>query len=124
MRAKIVTEKVVVRGERMKKIIRIEGVAFERDLPRAYTSTGPRFARYENGGIYGAVPANVGGLKPAMTLADGWKEFRYFAGDTIPSTEFDALIAWMRVAGVRLAKINRHLAAENVDWHGEETVEI
>lgn len=135
MQAKIVTEKVVVRGEKMRKIIRFEGILAEKELPVEYVKTlGPKFAltREERVDIF--IPTLV--ESPQMTTTPNgttlvcWKgsdnhtDIFLLPGYVIPELLYQEALVWMRRSGARLAKINRRLAAENADWHGEEVIEI
>ena len=116
MQAKIVTEKIVVRGEKMRKIMRFEGVLGRDALPVAYLNTRDVPLFYSN------EPSNMPGIyhAPAIDKACCW----IYEGDIIQEAAFQELLVWMRRAGARLAKINARLAKENTDWHGEEEVEI
>lgn len=128
MIASIETEKVVVRGERFRKITGFAGVLRENELPKAYLKNAPYFFADQGANGYGCPSHWVEIRDPEQTrrigFFEGGRGGLISCRDVIPEAEFQELLAWMKRAGAKLAKINRRLAAANADWNGQETIEI
>lgn len=133
--AKINTEKIVVRGERCRRIVGWENILSENTLPHQYTQdrvdgrwpkgNAPFFSAYESQlFFYGPMEALKGA--PLRNVNEGLacSSITIWKGGELPEATFQELLTWLRRSGARLGKINRRLAKENADWHGEEAVEI
>jgi hypothetical protein len=150
MRAKIATEKVLIRGQKCRKVVGFEGIARRDSLPKKYMVGGPRFwlAEYANQATTYDGEAYVrpcgGCAESALNLDQGTGmlfleiprrgnpdipgyhgsneiELRLAGRCVLLEEDFQNVLLWMRRAGGRLGKINRELAEENEKWHGTET---
>lgn len=113
--ASIETEKIVVRGEKFRRILGFSGILTKAELPRDYLEKpGPRFHRND-------LAFDCAGTGN-RDIDSRW----YGPKNTveISEAEYQELLLWMRRAGSRLAKINVRLAKENADWSGKEVVTI
>ena len=129
MQAKIKSEKVLIRGQKFRKLVAFEGIAKRSELPVEYLPDfnwsdypGPEFALSDDGLSLRAMLPRECGL-PAQDVRDNLiytgAEFLSI-GKSLPEQDFQALLKWLRICGARLAKINKRLAAENAGWAGEE----
>lgn len=109
MGIKIETEKIVVRGERKRKVVKIEMLKAI-DLPAEYCSGESVTADCHN--------------KLSVWYSQNDRQVRQniLAEESIYSEKtFAKNLATIRVCGNNLARINKRLAKENADWHGNET---
>ena len=123
--AKLILDKVIVRGEKKLKINAIEGVLTSKELPVEYMDSVPRFHNV-NGAIYMDIPDD-GDPFPSLTggLCDKTRNFRHVSvGNMYSKKEMDYITTWMRRCGGRLAKINRVQAKENEGWEGQVEITI
>ena len=134
--ATIKTEKVVVRGEKCRKIVGWGDVLTEEQLPKEYTQdrvvggwpkgNAPFFAVYRSQlSFYGPKDALKGHSVSRNTCEElDCCTFTIWKDSILPEATYQELMLWLRRAGARLGKINRRFAEENKDWHGEEVFEI
>ena len=125
--AKLILDKVIVRGERKLKIKAIEGVLTSDELPFKYMAGVPRFHKFADG-ILMVIPDD-GDPYPRLTMpkqdADGTRHVKNLSiGSDFSEKEAGYITTWMRRAGGRLAKINRTLAKENEGWEGQVEITI
>jgi hypothetical protein len=102
MSIKITTEKVVCQGVKYYKIIRLEALQ-AKDLPMEYLKGSPSF--YLKDDIFYSDHSSKGDI-----LLENYT-----------ATELAEKIEYLKSAGQRLTEINKRLAEENKNWHGEET---
>ena len=125
MLAKLILDKVIVRGERKLKIKAIEGVLTSIELPVKYMEGSPRFHE-ENGAICMVISDDKDPF-PRLTgsIRDGVRSFNnIYVGGVYGEKEMDYITTWMRRCGGRLAKINMELAKENEGWEGQVEITI
>lgn len=108
MSIRIETEKIVVRGEQMRKIEKID-LLEKNELPALYTD---------------GESVHQDGDYIAYRTEDGMEY--YFLGQGKTYTK-DALLEKLKIikrCGNRLMEINKALTKANANWHGKETVVI
>ena len=127
--AKILTEKVVVRGEKCRRILGFDGILEKEMLPKRYI-----VPFQDDQGFYRPtkdIPPYFY-LDPEMDYrvflhapVDGPFFSFWIATDQVIFEElFQEIILWMKRAGARLSKINKRIAEEGKEWKGEETIVI
>lgn len=138
--ARILTEKVVVKGTPCRKILGFEGILGRDELPEKYLEGTPRFtftpecneSRFIFNGakieyVLCAGKRDCGMVDPMSPTGSGafsaWDPYGVAVkpGDVLPESAFQELLTWLRRAGSRLAKIREQ---EKAAWSGKETIEI
>jgi len=111
---KLITEKVIVRGEPHRKIMAVKMLGYK-ELPKEYTERGPSCFH--------------GGNLSKITLrqnisANTTLNFEMVLPLTIPEKDFKTLKDFMFACGDRLMKINKQRKAKHHDWQGVEVIKI
>ena len=124
--AKIHYECVLLYGEKAVMITRFENMLEEQELPLEYViAFGSREEGKKIPPYFYASPRYPPDEIFLHAPVDGdLSAYWITVGSRIPLEQYREILAWMRRAGNRLAKINRRLAAENADWRGEGVDEI
>ena len=130
MSIKLEIEKVVIRGERLIKLISINMLR-EKQLPSEYLEEGP----YIRMAIYGMdCITNLFSSKTQISfLVKGIDGQRRFLGEEnlglydevlFSPEEFTKFCEFLKKCGQRLHEINKRLREENKKWKGTSTIEI
>lgn len=104
---KIETEKIVVKGEKHRKILSIEALGKE-DLPEKYLDDAPAVWKNEK----------------SLSMRVKWGLCALTQNNTYPEEYFQEAKELIAQAGERLGEVNRQLRKENFGWEGEETFYI
>lgn len=113
MAVRIKTEKLVVKGERCRRILQVTGVMDNEKLPTKYTELYPYFVKTEKGdGIY---VCTVSKWRAAWTITPG---------KVLNEQEFGLLVKTLKQAGKRLHELRQEEKALKETWKGTETVII
>lgn len=107
-------KKIVVRGERMIKILDVKALT-EGELPLRYV----QIADLQND-AYAYMRSEY---KQLYVARHQWAHTLYL-GEVLTESKFTEIVKLLRKCGERLREINRQLAIDNAGWHGEETHHI
>jgi len=105
MIAKLHMQKVVINGERHRKLLGFSGVKTWADVPKGYLNGFPHFYTYLV-------------LQDLLTVVSPTKHMDIAIGEAITEDDYQELLRIMKGSGKRLTKI--YLDA----WKGDEIVEI
>ena len=109
MAIRISTEKLVLRGEKVRKITGIGGIISSEKLPFEYVEGYPRVEWTSFGG---------GGL---MIYTDDGDLMRLLLDEIYTETELEIRLKWIEKAGERLHRIRQKEKELKESWKGEET---
>lgn len=104
---KLFTEKLVVRGEKMRKIVDWKGSLPQKDLPTAYFEKDPYF--------YGGDKQTSLYVCPSKLI---------YRNEVIDEKDFIKILATMKEAKKKLSALRKKEKQLKKEWHGEETFEI
>ncbi len=129
MQAIIDTDKVIVKGKPMRKIIGFTDVLKEEALPEEYVKGALMFLLEGASTLHVHVPAEPDPIpsKTSGTLGSGeerYREINVRIGDTWSDEDFQTLMVWLKRAGERLVKINKKIKELQKDWNGSESFPI
>jgi hypothetical protein len=128
MIAKIVADRVIVRGEKCFEIKLFDGMLSERELPKLYTDywRKPQYYLIDNKKtILLRIPKESPELRTWLyRTTRRCCEYRICIGDVLTENQMAVLLPLLEKAGQRLERINRRLATENAGWDGRVSFEI
>lgn len=109
MAIRITTEKLVVRGQKARKITGIEGIISSEKLPLEYLEDYPRveWTSREGGGL--------------IIYIDCLNFLRLMIDKIYTEAEFQTRLEWIEKAGARLHEIRKKEKELKESWKGEET---
>jgi len=111
---KIITEKIVVRGEKARKIIKIEGCLENDKLPQEYLDYYPKLVNW-----------SVSELPMQWRILINNKAPTYIReGDLLYEFYYQEILANIKECSNRLHLINEKLKKETEGWTGGETIII
>lgn len=120
MIAEIHAERVIVRGEKMLKIKKLVGFRSENELPAEYLRK-PPYMQYVKciDVVTVQLPREVNPDRLISAIPTGDKFFWIEEDAIITNDMMTEMLTWAKICGARLAKINKRLSKENIEWHGE-----
>ena len=136
MQAKIITEKILFREDRARKVIGFEGIKAESKLPVEYLAAVEparidrgmtmEYAKHlhfgmDNGRLHLMPPEDMHGLS---NDGCGCRSYYITRGDVFAEDDFQKIVCVMRKAGARYARIKHELKLKTADWCGKEVIEI
>lgn len=111
---KITVEKLIKRGVKMVKVLEIEGILTEIELPeKYYYSEGIRVYSYYND--------NKTKINHFVVRYTGFNHENIYIGTIYKTEFFDKILGDLRIAAENLKNINKELAKENKNYKGIET---
>lgn len=110
MSMKIYTEKIVLRGEKYRKVLGFEGVLEKDKLPKEYTISYPR-----------VVLETFCGEKYLVILDEKGRRYSMYSDRHYKEDEFQEMLKAMEKAGEKLYEINKKVKELEEVWRGEET---
>lgn len=113
MAVRIKTEKLVIRGEKCRKILQVTGVMNNGKLPAEYTGLCPYFVR-----------TNEGNGIDVYTTHEWCATWAITPGKVLNEHEFGLVVKALKQAGKHLHELRQEEKALKETWKGEETVII
>jgi len=111
----IITEKILLRGAKARKIISFEGCLKNDKLPQKYLDYYPRLET--------TYSSNHQCIQWNIYFGESYPWY-FRKGDIIEEDLFQKILINIRECGNRLHSINERLKKENEGWKGEETIII